>query len=506
MRASGASSLLAVDPPICTIQTSLMVSPRAEWVRASGASSLPAADGPTWAIQPPVTEREADEAFGTVIVDDEGSIPAWVQLGLVQQRLRQLGLAKDEVVRMRMREELAAHEREREETRGREREAERQRQVRFRAVGTHKQPVLSYGSLPTDHTPRPKANAQAQGRGEEERFRMSPPKKDAVGVSRAQTHHAQSVSSSVSSSVPFVEVVRSTHGSLFAPESSTRLQPPRNKAYRELLGNLLRGRGDDLQACAKVAAAQGKQPCVACLVSSTATASTFALSSSASTVMRTSWWSFGSRGSRSTAPTTPSFSVASAKSPIQHSPVVSSPLIPLPYFSKPLRRSCHNSLRVSVADHDHHLALPSARTSAPAARGRPLMRKNSLISLSSIPEETDGEAAGQSLVSCVGRSVSGLMDVACQLQRAYIRATLFSVGERSRFESRSPPALTRTRARTPSRARAKRAVLHEGMSWTMQSAIRNTTMTTARRAMKDEVANTDGAFPIAPLSTRGFSF
>ncbi|EMD42330.1 hypothetical protein CERSUDRAFT_90947 [Gelatoporia subvermispora B] len=423
-----------------------------------------------------------------------------------EERLRQLGLvwertlqrtrediararwAKDEVVRMRKREELAAREREREETRAREREAERQRQVRFRAAGTHKRPVLSYGSLPTDRTPRPKASAQAQGRGEEERFRyalmpvsfggsppsaysMSPPKKDAVGLSRAQAQHAERVSSSV----PFVEVVRSMHGSLFPPEDSARLQPPRNKVQRELLENLLRvvewehndrmfvkGKGrDDLQACAKVAAAQGKQPCVACSVSSTATASTSALSSSASTVTRTSWWSFGSRGSRSTAPTTPSSSVTSAKSPIRHSPVVSSPLIPLPFFSKPLRHSCHNSLRVAVADNDHPLALPSARTSAPAARGRPLTRKISLIPLSSIPEETDGEAAGQSLVSRVGRSVSGLMEVASQLQRAYIRATLFSIGERSRSssESRSPPARTRTRARTPERARGKRAVM-----------------------------------------------
>ncbi|OCH88768.1 hypothetical protein OBBRIDRAFT_836348 [Obba rivulosa] len=411
------------------------------------------------------------------------------QIGMIWERslqrtreeLARMRYMKEEAVRMRKKQELATREREREETRAREREAERQRQARFRGNGMYQRPVLSYGSLPTDRTPCPKAY---QRRDEDDRFQyalmpaslggsppsaysVSPPKKDAVGLPRAQAQHAQNVSSSV----PFIEVVRSMHGPLFPPEEGSRAQPPRNKVQRELLENLLRvveweenqrmyakGKGkDDSQANAKVGTAPTKPACAACSVSSTATASTSAISSSASTVTRTSWWSLGSRSSRSTAPTTPSSSVASVKSPILQSPVVPSAL--LPFFSKRLRHSCHHSRRVPVADSDHPLALPSARITTPASRGRPLTRNNSVTILGSIPEESDGEGAGQSLVSRVGRSVSGLMEVASQLQRAYIRATLFSIGERSRSlsESRSPPA--RARAHTPPRARGKRVTL-----------------------------------------------
>ncbi|PCH39232.1 hypothetical protein WOLCODRAFT_167856 [Wolfiporia cocos MD-104 SS10] len=156
------------------------------------------------------------------------------------------------------------------------------------------------------------------------------------------------------------------------------------------------------------------------------------MSSTMSTVPRSdSWFSFGSRSSWlsvSTVITMPSSSIFSLKSPV----VSTSP----PPFSSVLHGeprqvylTCRHSCLVPVPPSNHPLCMdPSSRKPQPHAtivvptRGRTCTRteQTRIVKTAATPDV--------GLVQRVGCSVSSLVDMAAQFQRAYVRVAMFSMG------------------------------------------------------------------------------
>ncbi|KAH9929714.1 uncharacterized protein B0H18DRAFT_995858 [Fomitopsis serialis] len=355
--------------------------------------------------------------------------------------------------RRRVSREARERERERErEARERELETLRHtRQVRFSALT--QRPLLDYSTLPHERSSTRPSPSRSP---EEDPLRysllpsniprhspptslgVSPPDDNSLTLQRLQHEFAQSLSRTVR----FAEVVTSMHGPLFpADEGPTlRSQARMSRSQRELFASLFDSNDcEDERALAKGKAREGTRSkrasmqaeatgrgCVACSLgmrsSSSVPSSGSAISSSASTITRSnSWFSFGSRSSASTALTTPSSSLLSFKSPSQSlSPILLSSVLHTEPES--IRHSCYPRPLVSIPTG----FLPSRGRARTRGSGR----------LASIPELQSVE---DGLVKRVGRSVSTLMDMAAQFQRAYVKATLFSMGtdfSRSRSDSR----------------------------------------------------------------------
>lgn len=384
---------------------------------------------------------------------------------------------KEEEAMQRRRISREAREREREREReARERELEtlrHTRQVRFSALT--QRPLLDYSTLSHERSPQHRSPSPPHEESPLQYSFMpcniprhsppttrgaSPPDHNTLTLHRLQHEFAQSLNRTVR----FAEVVASMHGPLFPADESPALrsQAKMSRSQRELFDSLFESNdSEDERASVKGKAREGTRSkrasmqaeatgrsCIACSgstrTSSSMPASGSVISSSASTITRSnSWFSFGSRSSASTALTTPSSSLLSSKSPSQSlSPILSSsllhtdpksighscqhrPLTPVPATEDPLRLLTTSS---ASTKNDGDDSLPS--------RGR--ARTRGSYRLPSVPEMQVKE---DGLVKRVGRSVSTLVDMAAQFQRAYVKATLFSVGTdfpRSRSGSRSP--------------------------------------------------------------------
>ncbi|KZT72946.1 hypothetical protein DAEQUDRAFT_722574 [Daedalea quercina L-15889] len=398
---------------------------------------------------------------------------------------------KEEEVMQRRRLSQEAREREREREReARERELEtlrHTRQVRFSALT--QRPLLDYSTLshercstrsslsrsPEEHSLQSSFMPYSIPRHSPPTHRsISPPDQNSLTLQRLQHEFAQSLSHTVR----FAEVVASMRGPLFPTDGSPalRLQAKMSRSQRELFDSLFDSDdGEDERVPAKGKAREGMRSkrasvqaeatgrgCVACSLgtraSSSMPSSGSAISSSASTITRSnSWFSFGSRSSASTALTTPSSSLLSFKSSSQSlSPILSSSVLHTEPES--IRHSCQHRPLVPVPTAEGPLCPPANTSASPQkdvddplpGRGRPRIRGSGR--LSTIPEVQSLE---DGLVKRVGRSVSTLMDMAAQFQRAYVKATLFSVGtdfSRSRSDSRGSSG-SRSPSRSPWRTR-----------------------------------------------------
>lgn len=414
---------------------------------------------------------------------------------------------KEDEARQRRRAEREARERE---ARAREQELLRHtRQVRFSSL--NQRPLLDYSTLSSERmarrpprededddilytalplSPRHSPSSSAHS--------LSPPgtpDRDALTLQRFQHELAVQHSQSLSRAVAFDEVVAAMDGPLFPvngrPDQAARakLSPAQRAIYDSMFDVVEWTAEERMTAMGKLpedapaklrnsAPRDARTECVACSLGSTSTSVSASASaapsaepSSATTVTRTnSWFSFGSRSSRSTASTaltSPASSILSLKSPAQAQALL--PLAPSSSSSvlhaepRPIRHSCRRSALAPVPPSEDPLAPPHpylarARhtkdhppSAALLARGRTLARSDSRHRAS---QDERG------LVRRVGRSVTTLMDIAAQFQRAYVKATLFSVGadrlslSRSRSGSRSPPRARRTPS--PTRGRAGR--------------------------------------------------
>ncbi|OBZ78581.1 hypothetical protein A0H81_01259 [Grifola frondosa] len=387
---------------------------------------------------------------------------------------------REEEARERRRLELEAREREKEKERERERERARDQELswyprQLRIASGNQRQLLCYDSLRDARYPQSNAPT-VQGDGNDtflyclmpsppsrpsslsSRCDISPPDQHTLTLPRAR-HELAMQSRSSARSVPFVDVVASMHGSLFpVGDSGTPSYARRNAKQVELFESLfeagdweednhveVKGNGGEHRLKdAGTHQENSKSTCVACsLRSSSSSSSIAATSSSASTITRSgSWFSFSSRSSRlsvSTLLTTPSTSPQSSsiKSPPQSSaPLPTSTVIPV-------RHSCRYPHFTSTPTTEHPLVvpIPSSKRAPPlaVARGRQPTRQSA----------PDGAHIASGLVRRVSESVSTLVGFAAQLQRAYVKATMFSVGADMYSRSRSD---SRSRSRSPSRS------------------------------------------------------
>ncbi|TFY55622.1 hypothetical protein EVJ58_g8126, partial [Rhodofomes roseus] len=381
---------------------------------------------------------------------------------------------KEEQASWRKRLSREAREREREREReARERELEtlrHTRQVRFSALT--QRPLLDYSTLSHERSsqrPSPSRSLEEDPlqyslmpcnishHSPPTSHSVSPPDHNSLTLQRLQHEFAQSLSRTVR----FAEVVASMHGPLFPKDDAPthRSQARMSRSQRELFDSLFDSDDrEDERALAKGKAREGPRAkrasmqaeaigrgCVACSLGTRSSSSVpgtgSAISSSASTITRSnSWFSFGSRSSVSTALTTPSSSLLSFKSPSQSlSPILPSSVLHTEPES--IRHCCHRALeRVPTSDDPLRPAASASanhqREAGDATPSRGRARTRGSGRLASIPEL---QLVEDGLVKRVGRSVSTLMDMAAQFQRAYVKATLFSVGtdfSRSRSDSR----------------------------------------------------------------------
>ncbi|KAH9949359.1 hypothetical protein B0H21DRAFT_838733 [Amylocystis lapponica] len=356
--------------------------------------------------------------------------------------------------RQRRRAEIEARERAKEKE-AREREQEMLRQTRVLRIGNPNQrPLLCYGGLADTRAPKPQSPPRP---ADDELFQfalmpmiprsasssscsISPPDKDSLSLPRMRREFALRHAQSLSHTVPFSDVIMSMHGPLFPEDPRPEVQLRRSPVQMDLLESLFKVVEWEEQERVQVKgkAREDSRPQRSSTTRSESDSASIATSTSATTITRSnSWFSFGSRGSVSTTLTTPSTSPFSPKKV----PVQLPPLTPFPIYNEPLpipiRHSCRHPPRSSVPTSEHPLSLPIPPPRPPKlsdipleARGRPLMRGAHVSS--------SGEAdADTGLVRRVSRSVSSLMDLAAQLQRAYVRATMLSMGEDVRSPSPS---------------------------------------------------------------------
>lgn len=413
---------------------------------------------------------------------------------------------EDEMIRRR-RSEIEAREREklREREQSREKDREMQRLLKpLRTSSGNSRTLLCYDSLLDKRTAKPSPSQEdlfqyplppSPPRVSSSYLRNSSlPKQDSLSLTRFKRELALQHSRSIARSVSFADVIISMHGPLFPTDetSSGKAQKNRSAAQIELFQSLLQTtaesgeqeqvvvQGKDGNAASADERSdtdnrkQGPEQCVAKSQSSQSSVKTIsdsALSTSASTITRTtSWFSFGSRRSSSTVLTTPSTSVSStsAKSPPPPSATLPSVIIPSTTIGRSVPGRISPPTLVPASDDPlsppppptHQLSQPSEGPSDPnPSRGRPLTRGGHAHASSA-----DGAATGSDLTSDrglvlrVSRSVTTIMDLAAQLQRAYVKATLFSVGAdmyaytRSRSSSRGPSS-SRSRTTSPVRHR-----------------------------------------------------
>ncbi|KAH9897924.1 hypothetical protein C8Q73DRAFT_378029 [Cubamyces lactineus] len=410
--------------------------------------------------------------------------------------------------RARRRAELEARERERERAR-KEEAARAARQSQLRIASGHPRQLLCYDSLRNADARFPKPHSPVKEREDEgsglflydimpsppsRPVSLSPPcsvsptDKNSLSLPRVQREMALKHAKSLSSSVPFSDVLIAMHGPLFVEDVASRPHPRLRSHQAELLAMLLepvdvvdvkgKSREDSLPSKAAVSQkrphVQASAPARSSTLESLSSTSS-GTPSSASTVTRSgSWFSFGSRSSMrstSTALTTPSTSPRTPSKPIIQSsaPLSSSP--PSMESARTPRASSKRPAALTVPALDHPLALPTpprskAREPTALGRGRPLTRHSGTPGGQLSDDHSPPRASG--LVHRVSRSVSSLMDFAAQFQKAYVKATMFSAGvdlytqharsesrSASRSPSRSPVRHTRTRcASVPVRGRA----------------------------------------------------
>ncbi|KAJ8494498.1 hypothetical protein ONZ51_g2300 [Trametes cubensis] len=328
--------------------------------------------------------------------------------------------------RARRRAELEARERERERAR-KEEAARAARQSQLRIASGHPRQLLCYDSLRNADARFPKPHSPVKDREDEgsglflydimpsppsRPVSLSPPcsvsptDKNSLSLPRAQREMALKHAKSLSSSVPFSDVLIAMHGPLFVEDVASRPHPRLRSHQAELLAMLLEP--------VDIVDIKGK----------------------------------------SREDSLPSKATASQKrSHVQAS---------APARSSTLESIANHPLAPPAPPR------PKAREPFALGRGRPLTRHSGTPGGQPSDDHSPPRASG--LVHRVSRSVSSIMDFAAQFQKAYVKATMFSAGvdlytqharsdshsrSASRSPSRSPVRHTRARcASVPVRGRA----------------------------------------------------
>lgn len=398
---------------------------------------------------------------------------------------------KEAETRVRRLADWEARERDRERTRGREsaHDVPKSRKTMRTTCGVPR-PILSYNTLPASQSRQMSAS-----RSPPQRVEVAPVYEYALmrptgaapsvpGPSRSKPSSPNTayreLTALSSTHVPFSDVVSSMQGALFQDDDVTPRRRGKSLAEIKLLETLLEPSSwelrDDELTKSKVRA-RVDEVCIACAEEFNSEASSS--SSSATTVTRSiSWFSFSSRSTSSTAATSPSTSPMSVKV-----------FQPLPHAGRAVSRRPSSSLKhscrrpgirrlSSVPSSENPLAPVIIPNSAKeytlelpgVGRGRSTGRKTQSSNRSSSTDSTMF-AAGTAIVARMGRSVSSIIDMATQLQRAYVKATMYTASPDIYFSSDYPTS-SRSRSRSTSRTRSRTRSVATGSRRRDRSSLR----------------------------------
>ena len=389
---------------------------------------------------------------------------------------------KEAETRVRRLADWEARERDRERTRGREtaHDVPKSRKTMRTTCGVPR-PILSYNTLPASHSRQmsssrsPPQREQAVPEYEYALIRPTPAASSVPIQSRSKLSSPNAayreLAALSSMHVPFSDVVSSMQGTLFQDDHVTPCRRGKNLAEMKLLETLLEPAPWDLrdvELTKGTVRARVDEDCIACAQEFNSEASSSS-SSSATTVTRSiSWFSFSSRSTSSTAATTPSSSPMSVKV-FQPLPRAGRDVTRLP--NSAAKHSCRRPhirrpSSVPLDSSENPLAPVSIRrTSKEHTMELPGISRGRSVGRTSIPSHdrsssTDSTmfGTGSALVARMSRSVTTIIDMAAQLQRAYVKATMYTASPDIYFNSeysRTSKSRSRSSSRTRTRSRTR---------------------------------------------------
>lgn len=392
-----------------------------------------------------------------------------------QEAKVQAARKKEADTRVRRLAHLEARERDRE--RATERESandpiRHRRAVRY-TCGVPR-PILSYDSLPALHSRGQMSTSRSPRKTDDNAplyaypiMRPTTPPALNVQHARPSPNSAYRELTALSATdVPFSDVMSSLQGPLFPDDDVNCCKRVRSLTEMKLLETLLEPSAWELrvhEGSKGKSRAGVKEQCIACSLEYNPDAELSVSSSSSTTVTRSvSWFSFGSRSSSSTAVTTPSTSPMSTKClpSMQPSKREASASIKLRHSCRRPRLTRSSSVLLGAPENPLSAAKssPSLDTFStdgrPIRRGRPIGRMVNASRSRASSVESTALSTGMGIVARMGRSVSSFIDMAAQLQRAYVKATMYTASPDIYFASSSSYSRSRSNSRTRSRTRA----------------------------------------------------
>ncbi|KAI0348129.1 hypothetical protein BDW22DRAFT_1350279 [Trametopsis cervina] len=395
---------------------------------------------------------------------------------------------KEADTRVRRLADLEARERDRERTREREAAHDNVSTKYRRGMRTTcgvPRPILSYDALPASHTRQMSTSRSPPKRDDDVAYEytlMRPMVTTAVSTSprpsAAPNSAYRELAAMSSTSVPFSDVMSSMHGALFPEEDTTRRRQGKSLSEIKLLETLLESTPWELRDREETRPTKGKDKagveanCIACahefnLQCEVPSSSSVSSSTSTAVTRSISWFSFGSRSSVSTTLTTPSSSPMSVKvfQPLQPAGRGASRLPASSAKHSCRRPRAHRSIPVPLASSENPLSVPANTNSAASdallkeqarlGRGRLMGRGTNATLFRASSTDSTMLATGTAIVERMSRSVSTFIDMAAQLQRAYVKATMYTASPDIYFSSPDHPrSRSRSNSRTRSRARS----------------------------------------------------
>lgn len=400
-----------------------------------------------------------------------------------QEAKAQAARKKEADSRVRRLAHLEARERDRERARERESAHDpiRHRRAMRNTCGVPR-PILSYDSLPALHSRDQMSTSRSPQKEDSNNAPLytypimrptSPPVLNPQSHSKPASPNSayRELTALSATAVPFSDVMSSLQGPLFPEDDNDQYRRGKSLTEMKLLETLLepitwelRVREDDRLTKGKSRIGV-KDECAACSSEFNSEVELSVSSSSSTTVTRSvSWFSFGSRSSSSTAATTPSTSPMSTKYVPTMQPSKRDPSRPVS-IQHSCRRPCLvRSSSVPLGSSENPLCCGSTKSSSSLqesltidgctlGRGRPLGRITNASRIRSSSVDSTMFSTGMGIVARMTRSVTSFMDMAAQLQRAYVKATMYTASPDIYFASSS--SCSRSRSRSSSRARSR---------------------------------------------------
>ncbi|KAI0685085.1 hypothetical protein BC835DRAFT_1421617 [Cytidiella melzeri] len=377
---------------------------------------------------------------------------------------------KEAETRVRRLADLEARQRDRERVLGREttQDSPKHRRTMRTTCGVPR-PILSYDTLPASYSRQLSTSRSPPERGGsllDYEYTMMCPTSSARVSNKPRSQPAspnsayRELAALSSTNVPFSDVVLSMQGALFRDDEITPCKRGKTLVEIRLLETLLESPRGEVRSLERDKLTKGKaragvgEDCIACTHEYNSHRELSSSASSTTTITRSiSWFSFSSRSNTSTAATTPSTSPMSVK--------VFQPLSPAgkDASSSPVKHSCRrprikrlSSAPLSSTDNPltstniPPVTAVSMKNAHSPGRGRSLGKITDLARDRSSSTDSAMLATGTTIVARMSRSVTTFFDMAAQLQRAYVKATMYTASPDMYFSSNYPGSRSRSRS------------------------------------------------------------